>query len=191
MRKVLAGLILLSLWQISIGADTQASIDAIVTHLSPPDYSPQPFVERRQNKLLAEPMVLEGEVTFFEDGTFSKVILTPFSERILVTNKFLELERNGKKRRVSLRRDHGARALYVGLRAFLEQDLDTLLTLFEVVAIDPADPWRIELVPVADDAKRFVAKMIITGSGPNVTSIRTIQTENNWQEMLFGFGERP
>jgi hypothetical protein len=191
MRSVLSAVLMLGMCQAMAGDATQASLAKILNGLAPPDYTPQAFIERRQNRLLAEPMVFHGEVQLSPDGTFSKTINDPFHERVLVTNDFLELERDGKTKRVSLRRERGARGLYIGLRAFLERDIDALLSLFEVAAIEPGSSWRVELVPVDAKLERYVTQMVITGEGPDVASIRTTQAESNWQEMLFGLDTPP
>ena len=191
MRRVVAGLLLLGCWQLALGADARAAIDAIFDQLGPTDNAPRAFVEQRTNKLLSAPLTFEGEVTLQPDGTFLKVIREPFFERVLVTDDALELERGGKKRRISLQRNSGARDLYTGLRAFLQRDADTLLTVFRVTAVEPGQAWRIEFEPVAGANEKLVARMIIAGNGPDVVRIRTIQSEENWQEMIFGAGQLP
>jgi hypothetical protein len=185
MRSILVVLLLLVMGQAIAGDTTRESIEKILDGLALPDYTPQAFVERRQNKLLTEPLVFRGEVLLSSDGTFSKTIDTPFRERVLITNDFLELERNGKTKRLSLQRERGARGLYAGLRAFLERDIETLLSLFEVAAVESGVSWHVELVPVDPKLKRHLARMMIAGKGPDIVSIRTMQTEDNWQEMLF------
>ncbi len=134
---------------------------------------------------MAEPLIFRGEVLLSPDGTFLKTINTPFHERVLITNDFVELERNGKTKRLSLQRARGVYGLYTGLRAFLERDIETLLSLFKVAAVEPGVSWHVELVPVDPKLKRHVARMMIAGKGPDIVSIRTMQTEDNWQEMLF------
>ncbi len=185
MHSILAALLLFVMGQAIAGDTARESIDKILGGLALPDYAPQAFVERRQNKLLTEPLVFRGEVILSSDGTFLKIIDTPFRERVLITNDFLELERNGKTKRLSLQRARGAHGLYAGLRAFLERDIETLLSLFEVAAVETGQSWRVELVPLDSKLKRHVVLMMIAGEGPDIVSIRTMQTEDNWQEMLF------
>jgi hypothetical protein len=185
MHSILAVLLLLVMGQAIASDSTRENIEEILNGLTLPDYTPQAFVERRQNKLLAEPLIFRGEVLLSPDGTFLKTINTPFHERVLITNDFVELERNGKTKRLSLQRARGVYGLYTGLRAFLERDIETLLSLFKIAAVEQGVSWHVELVPVDPKLKRHVSRMMIDGKGPDIVSIRTMQTEDNWQEMLF------
>ena len=58
--------------------------------------------------------------------------------------------------------------------------------LFEIVATrsDANHDWRIELVPRNQRMKKFVERMVVSGTGSTVTRIRTVQSANEWQEMI-------
>ena len=79
-------------------------IARIVSQIDTPRDTPIPFTEQRTNALLTEPLQLAGEILFTEDGTLVKTITSPFSESIRISARKVEMQRDGKSRRVSLRR---------------------------------------------------------------------------------------
>jgi len=170
-------------------ADERASIEELMSRFGSPDYEAKPFIERRQNKMLREPLVLKGEVILVSDRTLTKIISEPFQERISIGNGRLEMERGGRKRSVALRQNRGAEQFYKGLLAFLEHDVDTLLKYFLITDLKAGDMWTVELAPRNDELKKIVERMLITGLGSNINTILTVQSEENWQEMSFVGGE--
>jgi hypothetical protein len=77
-------------------------IAEIIGNIDTPRNETIPFVEKRQNQLLEEPLILHGEVLFAEDGTLSKRIERPVQERVTISGDSLELARNGRVRRETL-----------------------------------------------------------------------------------------
>ena len=145
-----------------------------------------PFQEQRGNALLAEPLVLTGEVEFGADGALSKSIETPFRERVVITRDTLELTRDGRTRRLSLQRKDDVRQFHVALRALLEGDVQTLRGLFAIESTRNADCWRLVLVPAGPPLASFVDRMIVSGRSSRVLEVRTEHAADDWQSMSFG-----
>lgn len=161
------------------------SFEAILEGIDTPRGVAIPFVEKRQNSLLDEPLVLTGEVIFDHDGRLSKIIEIPFRERVTISHDAVELEREGRTKRLSLRRKEDVGAFYVALRALLEGDAKTLLDLFEVETTIDGGCWTIMLVPNAGPLSEFLESMTISGSAAQVSRIRTVHFDGNWQELSF------
>ena len=179
----LAAALCLAVWAAPTAADDFESIlEAIET---PRDVS-IPFVEKRGNALLAEPLVLTGEVEFSADGALAKTIETPFRERVVITRDRLELTRDGRTRRLSLQRKDDVRQFYAALRALLEGDAQTLRELFTIETARNADCWRLVLVPAAEPLAAFVGKMVVSGRSSRVLEVRTELSADDWHSLSFG-----
>jgi hypothetical protein len=147
---------------------------------------PVAFIEHRGNALLSEPLVLTGSVVLSTDGELSKIITGPVHESVVITPDRIRLERDGHAREMPIGRQKGAREFYLGLRALLGGDLDTVTELFEITVTRGGDDgWRIELVPRKQRMKKFVERMIVSGEGSTIMRIHTIQSVDSWQEMIF------
>ncbi|MGH8495495.1 MAG: LolA-related protein [Gammaproteobacteria bacterium] len=167
-------------------ADSQ--FEAILARIDTPRGVSIPFVEKRKNPLLEEPLVLTGEVAFDQDGRLSKTIESPFRERVTISRDAVELERDGRTRRLSLRRKDDVRAFYIALRALLEGDAKALNELFEIETTTDAERWTLVLVPAGPPLSEFLESMVISGHSAQVSRIRTVQSEDDWQEMTFDTG---
>lgn len=172
---------------VSAVADEMNIAQEIFRGLNTPRDVPVAFVELRGNALLAEPLELRGSVIFSADGELSKIITDPVRESVVISPERIRLERDGSTRELPLGRQKGAREFYLGLRALLGGDFDTVRELFEISAIRSGDgnDWRIELTPRKRRMKRFMEYMIVSGAGSTITRIRTVQSADNWQEMIF------
>lgn len=166
-------------------AATPERIESIIRGITTPRDTPIPFVERRTNRLLSEPLVLHGEIRFATDGTLSKQIREPFNERITISARRVELQRKDKVRRLSLDRRPDIKAFYVGMQALLAGDALALLQTFDVVASESADGWSLDLTPKEKKLRKFVSRMVISGKAAQVLMVRTEQPDGNWQEMSF------
>jgi hypothetical protein len=166
-------------------AETGEQVAAIIGKIETPRDRPIEFVERRANRLLTEPLILNGHIIFTSDGTLVKEIGEPFAERIMISARQVELQRAGKVRRLSLDRRPDIKAFYVGMQALLAGDATALFESFEVVASEDEDEWRLDLTPKERKLSRFVARFVISGTAERVRTVRTEQPGGDWQEMSF------
>jgi len=166
-------------------AATPEQIEAVVRSIDTPRDIPIPFVERRANQLLAEPLTLSGEILFTADGTLSKKVGPPFNESITISARRVEFSRMGKTKRLSLNRRPDIKAFYIGMQALLAGDASALLDSFDVVSTQNADDWSLDLVPREEKLRTFVSRMVIFGRASRVLRVRTEQPGGDWQEMSF------
>jgi hypothetical protein len=170
-------------------ADVEQVARGILSQLQAPPATVLPFVELRKNKLLKEPMVLVGEIDFSTTEKLSKRITSPFIERVTISSIAVEIERDGETRRLPLKRKRGLAELYSGLKALMEKDVDTLLTLFDVESVTVTDGWAIVLIPANSNLEKSLQRMIVSGTEMRVTVIRTVQSPDIWQELSFETAE--
>lgn len=168
-------------------ADDALRVAEILEGIDTPRDEPIAFVEKRQNALLEVPLVLYGDVIFTADGALSKQIERPIQERVTITADDMELERDGRTRRVSLDKRTGVRVFYAGMRALLSGDVDELFELFDVAAEESDDRWSIRLVPKDEALRTFVEQLTISGQGGRVIGVHTVQPGGDWQQMSFDF----
>ena len=166
-------------------AATPEQIESVVRGIDTPRDTLIPFVERRANRLLTEPLKISGQILFTADGTLSKQVDPPFDESITISARRVEFSRMGKTRRVSLNRRPDIKAFYVGMQALLAGDASALLDSFEVVSTIDTDHWSLDLVPREEKLRTFVSRMVISGRAGRVLTVRTEQPGGDWQEMSF------
>jgi hypothetical protein len=178
-----------SLFSAAGAVDVEEAARDILSRIQAPENAVFPFVELRKNRLLEEPMVLSGEMDFSSTEGLSKLITSPFVERVTISSVAVEIERDGETRRLLLKRKRGLPEFYSGLKALMDKDLTTLLALFDVESVTAGDEWTIVLIPVNPNLQKSLERMIITGRKARVTVIRTVQSPDVWQELSFEIPE--
>jgi hypothetical protein len=181
--KRIAWLMLLALWSVA-GAD-EMDIRQIIASINTQRDVPVQFTELRMNPLLAEPVAFTGEVEFAVDGTLTKRIAAPVEERVSIGPEAVILERDGRKRSLSMRRDTDLWLFYSSLRAVLAGDPDGVIAAFDSAVIKSADQWEIELRPRSVELAGFIELMLVRGGNGRIDFVRTVQSEGNWQETSF------
>ncbi|CAN5266224.1 hypothetical protein BH24PSE2_BH24PSE2_13990 [soil metagenome] len=169
----------------AVSAGPAVDAGAILERIDTPLDTEMPFIETRMNPLLEEPLHLSGRVTFTSGGELTKLIERPFIERVGIARDHVELERDGEITRLSLRRRPGLRNFYRTLRALLEGDAAALLEMFEARATADGDCWTIVLSPSNEPLREFLERMTIAGRGSQIDRIRTVQAQDDWQELSF------
>lgn len=166
-------------------ADDGGRVEVILAHIKTDKSAPIPFIEKRNNKLLKEPLVLTGEITFTEDGVLTKQITQPVLESVMISADSLELQRKGKTKRLSMDRRADIKAFYTGMRALLNGDTETLFEMFDASSSTNDEDWTIDLIPKATDLQKFLDHLTVTGRGSEVLKVLTVQPGGDWQELSF------
>lgn len=168
-----------------VGAATVEKIESLVRSIDTPRDTPIPFTERRANRLLAEPLTVNGEILFTSDGTLSKRIGEPFDENVTISAQRVALQRGKKMRHLSLDRRPDIKAFYTGMQALIAGDATALFESFDVTATENENGWSLDLAPKEKKLRKFVARLVISGRGARVLTVRTEQPGGDWQEMSF------
>ncbi len=168
-----------------LGDVLEQEVVDILRALDDPGSVPIPFKEKRMNALLEEALELRGDIQIDAEGRLTKRILTPFEERVTLGGSRLEVERDGRKRRVRVGRLPGVADLYLALRALLQREPEKLLKVFRVAEFSAADNWRLELVARDADLAALIGRMELRGNTRRILSLKMNRSATNWQEMLF------
>lgn len=143
------------------------------------------FLEQRHNRLLKEPLVLTGYLEYVQTGQLHKVIETPFKEDFFITEDFIEINRDGKTRRLSLHKSKPMQAMFGGIEAILAGQVDKLAALFRYQLSGSVEAWSLRMEPLSDSISRHLTVMLVEGDGDSVNSIRLELKDGEWSLMEF------
>lgn len=141
------------------------------------------FREERHNSMLKEPIVLTGYLEYLEPGHLRKVIETPFNESFLIADDRIEVNRDGKVRKLSLSKSKSLKALLGGIEAILAGQADKLDGMFNYELTGTACAWSLRLEPKSKKISSHLASMLVTGGEDVVSSIRVDMKKGEWSLM--------
>lgn len=141
------------------------------------------FREERHNAMLKEPIVLTGYLEYLEPGHLRKVIETPFNESFLIADDQIEVNRDGKVRKLSLSKSKPLKALLGGIEAILAGQADKLDAMFNYELTGTACAWSLRLEPKSRKISSHLASMLVTGDENVVSSIRVDMKKDEWSLM--------
>jgi len=143
------------------------------------------FREERHNPMLKEPIILTGYLEYLKPGQLRKVIETPFEEAFLITEYSIEIERDGKTRRLSLRKSTAVRAMLGGIEAILAGQTDRLASVFRYELSGTSASWSLQLEPISAKLSAQLTAMLVQGDENSATSIRMDLKDGEWSLMEF------
>jgi hypothetical protein len=163
-----------------VSAETPPELNHLLDRIRVEPPARVPFTEQRKNRLLKEPMVLTGYLAYPEAGRLEKVIETPFREALRVDGDEISIERDGERRRISLRNRKSMRVMLASIEAIMASGSATLESYFDATVSGDAAHWRIELLPRDRRLARQLSRMEVSG-GEQVDSIRFEMPDEEWQ----------
>ena len=143
------------------------------------------FLEQRHNQLLKEPIKLTGYLEYLKVGQLRKVIETPFEEAFLITEDYIEIERDGKTRRLSFGKSKSIRAMLGGIEAILAGQVDRLSSLFRYELSGTSSCWSLRLEPLSPKVSAHLTAMLVKGDEDSANSIRLELKDGEWSLMEF------
>jgi hypothetical protein len=141
------------------------------------------FREERYNPMLKEPILLSGYLEYLESGHLRKVVETPFEEAFLITEGYIEIERDGETRRLSVGKSKLIRAMLGGIEAILAGQADKLDSLFRYELSGTEDCWSLHLEPLSRKIARQLKSMLVQGDEHSTHSIRLDLKDGEWSLM--------
>jgi|GEM_PF-1617760 len=141
------------------------------------------FREQRHNPMLKEPLLLTGYLEYTKPGHLGKVVETPFNEAFVVEDGKIEIQQNGKTRRVSLNKSKPLKAMLEGIEAVLAGQTERLAETFDYELTGSECGWTLRMVPKSKKIAAHLPVMTVTGSLTATTSIRIDQGDNEWSQM--------
>jgi len=148
-------------------ATRAAEIDteALLARLARPAPDTTTFVEVRYSSLLAEPLVVSGDLEHRADGSLVRRVTEPYRESTVLRGENVMVEREGSKpRSFSLDRAPELRGMLASFGALLKGDR-ALLDRYFTLAIHGTDAnWQIELSPFDPKLARRLTAIRVDGS---------------------------
>jgi hypothetical protein len=141
------------------------------------------FREVRHNPLFKEPMVLTGYLEYIKAGRLRKVVETPFEEAFLIDTDHIEMERNGKIRKLSLNKSKFLKVMLGGIEAILAGQSEHLTSVFSYELSGTSNSWSLRLKPLSRSASVHLKSLLVTGNKDSLTSIRFDLRDGEWHLM--------
>jgi len=133
--------------------------------------------------------MLTGYLEYLKPGQLRKVIETPFEEAFLITENSIEIERDGKTRRLSLRKSKAVRAILGGIEAILAGQTDKLASVFRYELSGTSASWTLQLEPISRKLSAQLTVMLVQGDENSANSIRMEFKDGEWSQMEILFAE--
>ncbi len=164
LRRMLAPLALGALLTPAISF-AAIDVDSLLKSLAHPAPAVTPFVEVRFSKLLDQPIVVEGQLEYHEDGSLVRAVSDPFKERTEIKGETVSVLRAGKSpRKFSLKRAPELRSMLGGFSAVLGGGRGTLDQDFNLASSGEKDLWKLSLTPKSATVGKYVKDIVIQGS---------------------------
>jgi len=139
------------------------------------------FVETKRSALLKEPLVTRGTLAYRRPDSLEKHVREPYDERIVLDGGRLTIDNRtrGRKTTVSLADAPQLGALTEAVRAVRAGDLAALELHFELRAEGTPGRWMLSLTPRAEEVARYVAGIVVSGTGDRITRIEIAEASGD------------
>ena len=129
------------------------------------------YTEKKYSALLSEPVASSGTLAYRRPDTVEKIMLVPRKEVFRIVGEELVVERKGKERRIPLASQPVLAAFAASLRGVLAGDVDLLRKHYRLVLTGEEQAWQLELVPLDEDATRYVERIVVSGKAGRIGQI--------------------
>ena len=182
-RQVISGLLLAGLLVAMPTSAWSLELQTVLenTRITPPDRVA--FREERHNQLLKEPLLLTGFLEYLGAGRLRKVVESPFQESFLIEADRIEVERDGKTRKLSISKSKSMRAMLGGIEAVLAGQSDKLESVFAYELSGTDRSWSLQLEPHSRKIAKQLSGLLIKGDDKSVLSIRFDLQGGEWHQM--------
>lgn len=188
---MISGLLTLLLIATSASAEPPAGLDDLVSTLAEHHSSePLQFREIRESALLAEPVVVSGQLWRDRHGRLIRHTVEPREETYRLGSGMVVIEQPGRTpRNFSLRRAPELAVLYRGLTALLAGDVAGLREHFEPTLEQAGESWQLRLVPRESTLVEQVESLTLSGRGSQFE--RSVMTLADGQTITTEISRQP
>ncbi len=177
------GLYLLLLLGSPIVQATELSLTTVIANAAVTPPASVAFTEQRHSAMLKEPLLLSGQLEYLSPGQMIKSIETPFRETMRVNQQSVEVSREGRTQRISLKSNRMMLALLGGIEALLAGDNSRLDADF-ISTLDGSEcDWNLLLQPRAKRVAKHLQSIEVKGGKTSIQSIRIQFDAQEWQLM--------
>jgi outer membrane lipoprotein-sorting protein len=143
------------------------------------------FSERKELRMLSEPLMSSGTLNYMAPDTLQKSTLLPRPERLSIDGGKLTIERSetNENRTVALADVPEIGAFVESIRATLAGDLPALERYYTISLQGDADDWQMTLEPKEKRLQQLVKSIRIAGRDTAIRSIVSEQGDGDRSEM--------
>jgi hypothetical protein len=143
------------------------------------------FSERKELRMLNEPLMSSGTLSYVAPDKLQKSTLLPKPERLSIDGGKLTIERSesNENRTVALADFPEIGAFVESIRATLAGDLSALDRYYTISLQGDAGDWQMTLEPKENRLQQLVKSIRIAGRGTSIRSIVSEQGDGDRSEM--------
>lgn len=170
---------------LGLPADDDDALRILMGHISPPNDGTIYFVEERDSVLFSKSFEVKGYLRYFADGSLEKVIESPSRRILRLGPDRVSIESGAKKVESSISNYPVLAGLRAGIVGIVRRDSGALSAVFEATIEEPADGWRVYLVPRDVTVRRSLPRLVLRGCGSDMTSVQLWLNDGTVEEMHF------
>ena len=137
------------------------------------------FVEQKTVRVLEQPLVASGELSFTAPDRLEKRTLRPRPELLLLQGETLTLERAGRQMQLDLRSHPEVAAFTESLRGTLAGDRKALERVYRLSLQGSAASWVLTLIPADPAMRTLVERVRIAGRHADLSVIEIQQANGD------------
>ena len=171
--------------------DETAAFDELLRLLAGRRHDHVTFTEVQQLAILDQPLHSSGELLYDAPDRLEKRTLEPHREDLLLEHGTLSVERDHRRRSVSLHDFPQAVPFIESLRATLAGDRAALERYFAVRFSGSLARWTLELTPTDAALKRVMQHILIAGEGDRIRTVQVRQRDGDTSTLTIGHEVTP
>lgn len=171
-----------SLYLSTAAADTFDTA-ALMNLLSTAPDTEVAYTEKKYSTLLTEPLTSSGTLSYRRPDTIEKTILTPRKEQYRIIGRDLIITRPDSEKRYPLASQPLLAALAASLRGVLTGNLNLLNQYYRSAVEGDSQAWRLELIPLNKETRRYLQQITIIGQTQHITQINIQETSGDRSTM--------
>lgn len=179
-RLLLAALLA---WTLGAPAAEPWTLDRLMQGLAQTRSARASFVEQKTVRVLEQPLIASGELSFTAPDRLEKRTLRPRPELLLLQGETLTLERAGRSTRLDLRSHPEVAAFTESIRGTLAGDRRALERIYQLSLQGTAASWVLTLIP-ADAAMRALVERVRIAGRHAELSVIEIQQANGDSSLM-------
>ena len=137
------------------------------------------FVEQKTVRVLEQPLVASGELSFTAPDRLEKRTLRPRPELLLLQGETLTLERAGRQMQLDLRSHPEVAAFTESLRGTLAGDRKALERVYHLALNGDTERWMLVLTPLDAKVGKVIARIRMEGARDGVRSVEILQADGD------------
>jgi outer membrane lipoprotein-sorting protein len=141
--------------------------------------SRETFMEKKYMDVLAEPLVLSGNLSYVRPDRIERHVRSPYEERLLVDGDRLTLETPDGQKQITLHKYPVIWGFVESIRATLTGDEATLRRVYEIKLDGNRRQWGLTLKPRDHRLAEHVTSIKISGTGNRILRVETQEADGD------------